>query len=1038
MSEDRQKQPWYLLFFHNRYLLGVTLVLIAAAGWASYQALPRTEDPVITNRDPMVLTYFPGASAERVEAQVTEPLETALKEIAEIKHVESTSRAGISVLAIELADEVNADTKEQFFSRIRDKIGEASRLLPSGADEPIFDGRRGAVAFTLIAAVRGDDDAQPTTALLSRQAEELADRLRNVPGTDIVRVYGEAEEEWTVTVDDAELTALGLTLGDVARALRISDSKQAAGAVFGKRHELQIEVSGSFTTAARIREIPLVQKDGLSVRVGDVAEVSRSMQTPVSSLGLSDGAPTVFVAARVSADQRVDLWSDKARETVERFQPELGRGMRADVVFDQEVYTSARLGELGGNLFLGALVVMAVVVLTMGWRSSLVISFALPLTAAMTLFLFARGGGELHQMSIFGMIIALGLLIDNAIVVTDEVRKHMAAGMKAADAVGATLRHLFVPLLSSTLTSIFAFMPIMLLPGSTGDFVGSIGTSVVIALASSLVLSLTLIAALAGRLGANRPWEDRLPRFLRHGLGGPGLTQATTRFLTITTAKPLLGISMTAVLSLVGFGLASTLGSQFFPRTDRDMFVLEVTLPSHTRIDHTAALTRAIDARLESHPDITHRNWLIGGSIPSVYYNHLMQNDGAANFAQAFLKAERADDVARLVVELQDEFDQSFPEARVLVKKFAQGPPIAADVEFRLSGPSTDVLRELGEEVRRAVARHPEILHATTSINRNEPKLWYQADEDLARAAGLSPGVLAEQLESSLRGQQAGSMIEGVETMPVTVRYSDEDRDSVTGVRRINFQAAEGATGWAPLSALGTLELMPEVGSITRRDGVRTNNILGFAREGSLPIEITRSVTAAVEQLALPVGYTLEIGGESENQDEAIGNLGLYLPVLVLLTVGILILSFRSIRMAAILIAVGGLSVGYGLLATKIWGLPLSFNTILGSLGLIGLAFNDSIVVLSGIRANPKARGGDPKAIAAQVASSGRHLISTTLTTMGSFLPLLLLIGGDFWPPLAVVLAGGVIGSTLLAFFFVPAAYRLLLCRKRDLRPSTV
>lgn len=1033
MSAASPKRPWYLAFFHNRYLLGVALVLIAAAGWASYQSLPRTEDPVITNRDPMVITYFPGASAERVEAQVTEPLERTLKEIAEIKHVESTSRAGISILAIELADAVNDTTREPLFSRIRDKVGEAERLLPAGVAKPIFDGRRGAVAFTLITALRGDDGADPTVALLSRQAEELAERLRNVPGTDIVRTYGAAEEEWTVTVDDAELTALGLRLEDVTRALRAADSKRAAGAVFGERHRLQIEVTGSFTTAARIREIPVMQRDGLSVRVGDVAEVSRSVKDPAPSLGISDGAPTVFVAARVSADQRVDRWSDRAREVIDAFQPELGHGLRADVVFDQEVYTSDRLGALGGNLLLGAMVVMAVVVLTMGWRSSLIISFALPLTAAMTLFLFARGGGELHQMSIFGMIVALGLLIDNAIVVTDEVRKHLAAGMKAADAVGATLRHLFVPLLSSTLTSVFAFMPIMLLPGSTGDFVGSIGTSVIIALVSSFVLSLTLIAALAGRLGASRPWEDRLPRFLRHGLGGSRLRDRANRLLGATTARPLLGMAVAAVLSVVGFVLAGSLGSQFFPRTDRDMFALEVTLPSDAPIEHTEAVTRSIDARLEAHPDIAHRNWLVGGSVPTVYYNQIMDRDGAANFSQAFLTAHRAEDVARLVTGLQRDFDRDYPEARVLVKKFAQGPPVPADVEFRLAGPSIDVLRELGEQVRLEIARHPEILHATTSINRDEPKLWYQADEDLARDAGLSPGALAQQLEGSLRGSQAGSVIEGVETMPVVVRYDDDARDSVPGLMRKNFQAAEGASGWAPLTALGTLELRSEIGAITRRDGVRTNNILGFAREGSLPIEITEAVKAAVDQLQLPAGYTLEVGGESENQEQALGNLALYLPVLVLLTIGILVLSFRSIRMAAILLAVGGLSVGYGLLATKLWGLPLSFNTILGSLGLVGLAFNDSIVVLSGIRSNPQARAGDPAAIARQVTSNGRHLISTTLTTMGSFLPLLLLIGGDFWPPLAVVLAGGVIGSTLLAFFFVPAAYRLLLCRKRDL-----
>jgi multidrug efflux pump subunit AcrB len=270
--------------------------------------------------------------------------------------------------------------------------------------------------------------------------------------------------------------------------------------------------------------------------------------------------------------------------------------------------------------------------------------------------------------------------------------------------------------------------------------------------------------------------------------------------------------------------------------------------------------------------------------------------------------------------------------------------------------------------------------------------------------------------------------------MAVRVRPDRTTRDEPADIANMRLLSPLVSGGWIPLSALASLELRPELGGITRRDSVRVNKILGFARPGALPIEIANDVVTGWEQGGdrFPPGYYFEVGGETENQSEAVGNLMLYLPVLVVITVAVLILSFRNARIALILLTVAPLSVGYGLLATWMMQFPLSFNTVIGSLGLMGLAFNSSIIVLAGIRANDQARRGDPLAMTDVMMSTGRHLLSTTLTTIGSFLPFLLFVGGEFWPPLAIVLAGGVGGSTLLALTFTPALYRMLLCRKEQ------
>jgi multidrug efflux pump subunit AcrB len=459
------------------------------------------------------------------------------------------------------------------------------------------------------------------------------------------------------------------------------------------------------------------------------------------------------------------------------------------------------------------------------------------------------------------------------------------------------------------------------------------------------------------------------------------------------------------------------------------MFEVEVYMPTESSLAKTRQVAGEIEGVIRQRDAVKRVDWLVGGSFPSVYYNLIMDQDGSRHYAHGIVTATDFDSVDAMISGLQADIDDRFPGAQVVVKKFAQGPPVEADVEMRLRGPSIERLQELGEQVRLALAEDPGILHTQVTMPRGEPKLWLRADEEEARLAGLRLSDVAAQLQGALEGAQGGTILEGIEELPVRIRYGGGRRDSVDGIEAINLVSASGGE-WIPLSAIGDIELRSELGGITRRGGMRTNTILGFTRPDVLAIGVGESVMAKLEQegFQLPSGYGFELGGESENQGEAVGNLMLYLPIIVVLTISILILSFRSVRIALILLAVAPLSAGFGLLATWVMQFPLSFNTIIGSMGLMGLAFNSSIVVLAAIRADEAARRGDPDAIVAAVLGSGRHLVSTTLTTIGSFLPLLVLIGGQFWPPLAIVLAGGVGGSTLLAMTFTPAMYRLLSC----------
>lgn len=1035
VSENSNKTTWAALFFDNRYLLVLAIVVTLVAGLSAVTSLPRLEDPVITNRNPLIITVFPGASADRVEALVTEKIEDELDEIDDIKKIDSISRAGISIVRIELLDAVTKDDLDAISSEIRDKISDASDQFPREVLPPDFDDKRNAVAYTLIKALRWDDSSRGAEdfGILSRRADELADQLRSIGGTELVRIYGQPAEEVEVLVAPEKLAQIGLTPRDVAAALQRADVKVPAGQLRGKSSSLLVEVEGKIDSIDRVREVIVLQDNLRTIRVGDLATVRKSWRDPAFQMGYTEGQRSIFVAARIAENQRVDNWDVKAEAVVENFIEASGSAVRVDTIFRQNDYTTARLAELVGNLILGGLVVMVVIFFTMGWRRSLIVSSAIPLTAAATLFVISLQGGQLHQMSIFGMIIALGLLIDTAIVITDEIRKFLEQGLSRREAVIAALHHLFVPLLSSTLTSVLAFMPILLLPGGAGDFVGSIGGSVIIAISASFVLSLTVIAALAGIFSAKkseREKKHRSPRWMREGLTLPWLTTAMRKLIRVSVQYPLVGILLGAAVPVLGFYFASTLSSQFFPRTDRDMFTIEITSESVTSIEESASLSRQVEEHVRSHDGIEKVHWLAGASFPPVYYNLIESQDNSPGYVMGVVDADNFDTVARLVPVLQDELNFAFPSARIQVTKFAQGPPANADVEIRIVGPSIKQLQQLGDEVQRRLAEHPEIVHAESTLTRGEPKLWFRPDEKAVRAAGIDLSSVADQLQTSLEGLIGGTMLEAVEELPVRVRVPGETRSQIDTIEDLRIVGANGAM--IPLRAIGTFELKSETGAITRRNGERANYVRGYAAAGALAIDITNDILTSLEEdgFQLPTGYRLQIGGESENQADAVGNLLLYLPVIVTVTIAILILSFRSVRMALILMASAFLSVGFGLFATWFMDFPLSFNTILGCIGLVGLAFNDNIVALAAIHSNEKAKKGDVDAIVEEVLGCGRHLISTTLTTIGSFLPLLILIGGQFWPPLAIVLAGGVGGATFLAAVFTPAAYRLIVARK--------
>lgn len=1008
-------------FYDNRQLLALAISIIVVGGASALFSLPRLEDPRIKNRNPLIVTLLPGASAERVEALVTKKLEEELREVAEIKELESDSRVGVSLIAIELDDRVS-DT-DSVFTNLRDKLADVESELPPEASKPDFDDERGAVAFTLIVGVTWESESPPPMSLLTRTAEELADRLRNVGGTDLVRLYGDVEEEITVTISHDKIAQLGLSVGELQSMISEADAKVPAGMLRSNDQSMVMEVRGDFKTTARISDIPIrSNQSGEVLRLSDIATVEKSWRTPAAELGWMDGKRTVYVAARMQDDRRVDRWMSDAKAVTETFRQSLSPNLELTEVFDQSNYTNQRLTALGINLLLGAGVVVLVILFMMGWRSSLLVGLSLPLVSAMVLFGLLVLGIPLHQMSIFGLIVALGLLIDNAIVVVDDVATEMRTGHSPRSAIAKTVGHLFVPLLGSTLTTVVAFLPIFLLPGSLGEFVSPIATTVILALIFSFFVSMTVIPAVTGifhRAPAKASWWHR-------GVTTPRLSRLLARLVGYSVRYPLIGILFAAALPLIGFLRFGDLRDQFFPSSDRNQFHIQVWLPRDSAIESTSRTAMHIESAIRESEGVEHVNWLVGGSVPTIYYNMLMNQDEKPSYAEAVITARDPEQARRLIVDLQAKLDRRFPHAQAVVKQLGQGPPVDAPVEVRVYGPNIDRLREIGQDMQRMLIDSPEVLHTRTTIDSIEPKLWVEADEVEARFGGLTLSDLSRQLQANLEGSVGGSVLEETEELPVRIRFSETFRSDLSQIASSRILLPNDQ-GWTSLAALGQIRLEPETSSIPRRNGERCNTIKAYVERDALPPEVTAMLLRKLEEAdyQLPPGYRMEIGGDAEELATAMGNLFRYAPVLGVVMLATVVLSFRSFLLAAILGMVAAMSAGLAFLTLWVAGFPLGFNPLIGTAGLIGIALNDSIVVLAQIRSSERARQGNITAIVDEVMKTSRHVLSTTLTTIGGFVPLLL-SGGDFWPPLAIVIAGGVGGASVLALFFVPASYTLM------------
>lgn len=1019
------------LTFESPRLVVLILLVIISAGASAFLSLGRQEDPTITNLNATITTLYPGAEPSRVEALVTQPLEEEMRERPEIDVIASTSSSGVSVIQLDLTETTDPALIEQIWSEARDGVADVARSFPDGVQPPEFDSD-GIAAVGAIFAVSPSAQSVPAP-ILARYAEDLAETLRNVPGTASVETFGTPREEIRVQLDPIRTAALGLTPDRIAAEIRAADAKVQSGRLLNDRTNLLLDVTGDIEALERLREIVLVRgTDGQITRLQDIAQIQRVPRTPAPSIAMIDGKDAVLLGVEASDGLQVDVWMSWVQDAVADFAPSLPAELQVEQIFDQSVYTQNRLREVATNMAIGVGLVIAVLLVTLGFRAALIVGTVLPLVSLATLASMNFIGLPIHQMSVTGLIVALGLLVDAAIVMSDEIRQRLVKGATRREAVDISVRRLAAPLLASTVTTALSFVPMILLPGPAGDFVGSIAIAVVLMLAWSLIIALTVTPALAG-------W------FLPDGGRGAGVSSGIVgrgfrASLRWSAANPLRSIALALILPVLGFVSFPTLVPQFFPEVDRNQFHIEVELVRGTAITETQRLVAEMDAELRATDGITRVAWTLGESAPAFYYNLVGSRSAQPSFAQALVTTASPDATAALLTPLQNQLTAAHPEARILVRGLIQGPPVDAPIELRVVGPDLRTLREQGERMRSILQTVPEITTVRANLEGGAPKLEINIDEAAARLAGLTVTDIARQLQAGLDGVTSATLIEASEQLPIRVELGGGVRGDAERISQLLIVPPPGSGNAPsqtlpalPLSALADIALVPSDSPISRRDGSRVNTVQAFITAGTLPESALVSALDALDaaDFALPSGYALQVGGDADARNDTITNLLAPLGLIVTLSLATVVLAFGSFRLAGITFVVAFLSAGLSLLSLAVFQYPFGITAVIGVIGSIGVSINAAIIILTALQQSPAAAAGDTDAMGDVVMNGSRHILSTTLTTFGGFLPLIL-GGGGFWPPFAMAIAGGVLLSAVVSFYFTPAMFALVRPRRGE------
>ncbi len=1006
---------WLTEFAVKRFqFMLVMFLLLVAVGFHAMLNIPRAEDPAFPIPMVIVVATYPGADPEDIEKLVIDPLEKALNETSDIKEIRSTARDGQAIVTVEY--DWSKDPDKKYDEAVREINAARGKLPADLASLFVTKANPGLTSILQLALVGPNTDARR----LQKTARRLQERLEQVHGVRTVEVSGLAQSEVQVAIDLPRLAKYGVPLTQVVDTLRSENALVPGGAVESGTRRFNLRTSGNFASLEEIASTIIASSGTRIVRLKDVAAV-RWGYDEERYVTRYNGQRAVFINVTQKDDMNIFNVRDAVVAEVDRYRAELSPDMRLAVGFDQSRNVESRLNRLAVDFAIAIGLVMVTLV-PLGLRAAGVVMVSIPLSMAIGVALLYFAGFSLNQLSIAGFVLALGLLVDDSIVVTENIERFLRQGHSRMEAAILATRQIHLAVIGCTATLLFAFLPLFMLPEGAGKYIKSLAASISFTIVASLLVALTVIPFLASRLLERRKEDHGSPllRWVMRGIRafyGPQLR--------LCLAYPKTAVAIAGVLFVGVLGLVPVVGVSLFPQADVPQFLVSVEMPEGSAIGETDRAVRHVEQKLLAHPEVAHVFSNAGRGNPRNYYNEF-RTESRPNVGDLFVELKRYD--PRTTPALYDQLRQEladYPQASLVVKPFENGPVVAAPIAIRILGPRLDTLGELAGEVERVIKSVPGTRNVSNPLRLARTDLDLNIDTTKASLYGVPTIAIDRTVRLAVAGETIGQFREADgDESPITLRAPmTGGRQNLGVLDEIYVNSVQGTA--LPLRSLIDPQLRTAPTTITRYKRQRSVTVTAYPSSGYNTEKLTGQIVAKLEAQALPAGYRFMVAGEREARNESFAGLGVAALIAVFGILAVLVLEFGDFRSTIVVAGVIPLGIIGGMLALFLSGYSLSFMAVIGFIALIGIEIKNSILLVDFTHQLRQEGKGLMEAI--QEAGEVRFLpiLLTSLTAIGGLLPLALQ-GSSLYSPLAWVIIGGLASSTFLARLVTPAMYCLL------------
>ncbi|WP_170799208.1 efflux RND transporter permease subunit [Stutzerimonas stutzeri] len=998
----------------NRQIVVYLMLLLALVGALSYSKLGQSEDPPFTFKAMVIQTQWPGATAEEVSRQVTERIEKKLMETGEYERIVSFSRPGESNVTFMARDSMRSKDIPDLWYQIRKKIGDIRHTLPPGVQGPFFNDEFG-TTFGNIYALTGEGFDY---AILKDYADRIQLQLQRVKNVGKVELIGLQDEKIWIELSNVKLATLGVPLEAVRQALETQNAVSAAGFVETISDRVQLRVTGSFETVKEIRDFP-IRVAGRTFRIGDVAEVHRGFNDPPAPRMRFMGEPAIGLAVSMKSGGDILILGEALQQEFARLQQELPAGMQLRKVSDQPAAVKTSVGEFVKVLIEALVIVLLVSFFSLGVRTGLVVALSIPLVLAMTFAAMNYLDIGLHKISLGALVLALGLMVDDAIIAVEMMAIKMEQGYDRLRAASFAWTSTAFPMLTGTLITAAGFLPIATANSSTGEYTRSIFQVVAISLIASWIAAVMFVPLIGEKLLPDMAKAHKQSGGDGHDPYATPFYQRVRRVVTFCVRRRKTVILLTLVIFAAAVVLFRLVPQQFFPASGRLELMVDLKLAEGASLKATEAEVARLEQMLKERAGIDNYVAYVGTGSPR-FYLPLDQQLPATSFAQFVVLADSIESREALRSWLIERMREDFPSLRGRVTRLENGPPVGYPVQFRVTGEHIDVVRGLARQVAAKVGENPHVANVHLDWQEPSKMVRLNVDQDRARALGVSTAELSGFLRRTFIGNSVSQFREDNELIEILLRGTERERLELSMLPSLAIPTESGRS--VPLSQVATLEYGFEEGVIWHRNRLPTVTVRADVYGDEQPAALVRQIepTLADVRAQLPGGYLLEVGGTVEDSERGQRSVNAGLPLFVIVVMTLLMAQLKSFSRSAMVFLTAPLGIIGVALFLLLFGQPFGFVAMLGTIALSGMIMRNSVILVDQIEQDI---GAGQARFSAIVEATVRRFRPIVLTALASVLAMIPLSRSIFFGPMAVAIMGGLIVATALTLLFLPALY---------------